>query len=679
MQINKVLFITLSNIGDVILTLPVLDSLRENFAESKITVMVGPRPKEVFKGNPCIDKLIIYDKHSPLREKIKLFNILKKERFNLIVDLRNSLFGAFLPARFRTLPFLVIPKKIKHMKDRHLYRLLNVTKGYQKLLEVTNKKSLWISPQDEEYINQILRENDIKEQDKIIVIAPGARSHIKRWDKDNFVQLISSFIKEFAAKIVLVGDQDDIPITKYIMEKSDYPLLDLGGKTNIPQLAALLKKSRLLITNDSAVLHLASYLNIPVIAIFGPTCEEKYGPWSENKALVKKEIYCRPCERAQCRLGTLDCMRLIKVEDVLRAIRNILLTTYDLQLTTYEKHFKRILIVRTDRIGDVLLSTPVIKALRQNYPYAYIAMMITPYAKDIVDGNPDLDEVIIYDKNQRHKSWLNSIKFSLNLSKKKFDLAIVLHPTNRVHLVTFFAGIPKRIGYDRKLGFLLTDRIKHTKQLGEKHELEYNLDLIRYLGIEPKDKTLFMTIREEAESWVEQLFKQKNIISKDKLLAIHPGASCISKIWPAERFAQVADSLIEKYGFKVLVLAGPKDISIAKDVINQMHYPAFNLAGKTSVSQLASLLKKCQLFISNDSGPVHIASAIGTAVISIFGRNQRGLSPLRWGPTGKKDRVLHKEVGCIECLAHNCNKDFLCLKAITVEDVLNTVDLMIKV
>ena len=99
-----------------------------------------------------------------------------------------------------------------------------------------------------------------------------------------------------------------------------------------------------------------------------------------------------------------------------------------------------------------------------------------------------------------------------------------------------------------------------------------------------------------------------------------------------------------------------------------------NLAGKTSISQLTSILKRCALFISNDSGLVHIASAIGTPVISIFGRSQPGLSPKRWGPLGKRDRYLHKEVGCIQCLAHNCQKEFACLKAISVEDVLKVAE-----
>jgi heptosyltransferase-2 len=667
-MINKILFITLSNIGDCILTLPVLDSLRQNFSQARITVMVGPRPKEIFQNSPYIDRLIIYYKHSRLRQKIKLFNELKREKFDMIVDLRNSFFGVFLPAGYRTSPFLFIPKNIKHMEDRHLYKIRNLRLAGRQANSKSQTKSIYISRQDEEYIDGLLKENAVTEKDGIIIISAGARSHIKRWAKEKFVDLIQNLVKEFKIKVILVGDKEDIPINKYITESLAFPVVDLSAKTTIAQLACLLKKAKLLITNDSATLHLASYLNVPIVAIFGPTDDKKYAPWSDKSTVVKKEIFCRPCEKAQCRFGTLECMKLIKTEDVFRQAVDQLNPNSKSQIPN---NCKRILIVRTDRIGDVLLSTPVIKALRDSYPNAYISMMVSPYAKDIVDDNPFLDRVIIYDKNSKHKSWPRSIKFAQNLKKKRFDLALILHPTNRVHLINFFAGIPRRIGYNRKLGFLLTDRIKHTKQLGEKHELEYSLDLVRYLGIEPKDKTLYMPIKEESEKWIDTLFAQEGIKKTDKLLAIHPGASCPSKIWPPERFAGAADKLAQNYGFKILLVAGPKDIILAQNVIKNMHNPAINLAGKTSVSQLASLLKRCVLFISNDSGPVHIASAVGTPVISIFGRNQKGLSPFRWGPVGKSDCFLHKEVGCIECLAHNCRKDFACLKAITVEDVLN--------
>jgi len=707
----KILFITLSNVGDVILTLPALDYLRGKFSDAAITVMSGPRAREIFENDPRIASFIIYDKHAPLKEKIRLFNKLKKEDFDMVVDLRNTLFGAFLPARHRTSFLRVIPKNIKHMKEKHLYKIPDSKslplsarpcltgrqaaggrQAGQTIIKIKND-SLYVSPQDEEYVKKILRENNIKEEDKIIVVSAGARSHIKRWGKEKFTALVPLLIEEFGARIVLVGDREDAPISKYIRQRLSYPVLDLSGKTTLLELACLLKKAKLVITNDSAVGHTASYLNIPVVAIFGPTDDLKYGPWSDNCAVVKREIFCSPCQKAQCEFVTLECMSLIKIEDVLRQVKNILVTKSPCLSGRQASHpacpagryvtksnvsFKRILIVRTDRIGDVVLSTPIIKALREAYPNAYIAMMVSPYAKDIVEGNPYLDEVIIYDKEHNHKSWMGSVKFALRLKKKRFALALILHPTNRAHLVTFFAGIPRRIGYDRKLGFLLTDRIRHTKQFGEKHELEYNLALLTYLGIEPEDKNLFMPIKTESERWIEDIFRQEGIKEQDKLLAIHPGASCPSKIWPNERFAEVSDKLIEKYGFKVLIISGPRDIILAQNVIKHMRHPAINLAGKTSVSQLASVLRRCRLFISNDSGPVHIAAAVGTPVISIFGRNQKGLSPTRWGPLGKKDKVLHKEVGCLECLAHNCTRSFACLEAISIEDVLCAADSIMR-
>jgi len=132
--------------------------------------------------------------------------------------------------------------------------------------------------------------------------------------------------------------------------------------------------------------------------------------------------------------------------------------------------------------------------------------------------------------------------------------------------------------------------------------------------------------------------------------------------------------------FKILIIAqGKENVAIADELAKNIRYPVINLAGELTLSRLAAALKRCAILISNDSGPVHIASAVGTPVISIFGRNQAGLSPLRWGPVGRQDKYLHKEVGCSVCLAHKCEISFDCLKAITVEDVLKSVDDVLKV
>ena len=330
----------------------------------------------------------------------------------------------------------------------------------------------------------------------------------------------------------------------------------------------------------------------------------------------------------------------------------------------------KILLTRTDRIGDVVLSTPAIKAVRDKYPDAHIAFMVRPYARDLVDGNPYLDEVIIYDKYKKHKNIFNTINFALGLRKRKFDIAIMLHPTNRVHLISYIAGIPERIGFNRKLSCLLTKKISHTKQEGKKHEIDYTLDLLKELDIEACDKELFVPVHENDIERVENLLEEHHVGEEVPLVAINPGASCQSKKWSPDNFANVSDKLAKEYKARIIIISDKANMKSASAVSDKMKYEPVNFAGKTSVGELSALLSKCRLFISNDSGPVHIASAVDTPVISIFGRKDPGLSPKRWGPWNKKSAVLHKDVGCDPCLAHNCKIEFKCLNSITSEEVL---------
>ncbi len=332
--------------------------------------------------------------------------------------------------------------------------------------------------------------------------------------------------------------------------------------------------------------------------------------------------------------------------------------------------YKKILIVRLDRIGDVLLSTPAIKAARDTYPDSHIAVMVRPYAKDIVEGNPYLNEVILYDRSGREKNLSGNLKFIDHLRRKNFDIALILHPTKRTHIITFLAGIPVRVGYDKKWGNLLTKKIPNVKQFGLKHEIDYTLDILKYAGIETNDRALYMPLKETSEKAISEVF-EKNGITKDSLIiTLNPGASCASKRWRPENFAKVGDLLARERGAKIIIISDLKDKPFADKTTALMKVAPLNLAGMTSVADIASVLKRSRLFISNDSGPVHIACAVGTPVIAIFGRSDKGLSPERWGPTGKRDIILHKYVGCAVCLAHNCKIGFKCLEAITPEEVL---------
>jgi len=332
---------------------------------------------------------------------------------------------------------------------------------------------------------------------------------------------------------------------------------------------------------------------------------------------------------------------------------------------------QRILVTRTDRLGDLVLTTPVFEALRSRFPKAHLACLTFLENRAVVEGNPHLNEVILYDKRGSEKGWFGNIRFAFKLARKRFDTIIHLHPTNRMHWVGWLARIPNRIGYRKKNAWALTQTLEDKKGEGLKHESEYNFDLLKFLGVEPPQKmALHFPLKEKDRLSLHFLLENLGLKREEPYVVLNPGASCPSKLWPAGRFAKLADALREKYGLQIVLIGTLADRHFAKKVKNCADEGLFDLSGKLSLGMLAWLLKDARLLISNDSGPVHVARAVETPVVSIFGRNRAGLSPRRWGPLGEGGRVVHHEVSCPVCLAHNCKINFLCLDVISVDDVL---------
>ncbi len=342
------------------------------------------------------------------------------------------------------------------------------------------------------------------------------------------------------------------------------------------------------------------------------------------------------------------------------------------------KKYNKILIVRTDRIGDVVLSTSVIKVLREAYPQSWLAFMLRPSVSDILIDNPYLNEVITYDKYHNHKSLLASYKFSQVLKERHFDLAIILHPSNRAHIITYLAGISERIGYDKNFSFLLTSKIKDEKAQGLKHEAEYNFDLLKLISVNSESRETHIEISKIDVGFIDQLLLEKNIKENDKFIVIHPAASCPSKIWPKDNFVGAIKQLLNNLKTKIILVCSEEYLTICQQI--RMEFPPGKVVifNNLELKQLAALFHKAALLISNDSGPVHIAVAVGCPVIDIFGRSQPGLSPRRWGPLDKKSIVLHKPENCQPCLAHNCQRNYKCLKNIEVKDVVNAAEKLFK-
>lgn len=281
-NINKILLITLTNIGDAVLTLPVALVLREKFPSARLDVLLGPRPQQLFKKISYFHQAIVYDKRVILREKIKLVLKLKKEKYDLIVDLRHSLFPLFIGARYRTPLLFRIPEQIRHIRDFHLRKL--------KLsgVEFTNFSSdnpFGVSSDEKEKIDELLADKGIYPEDKLIVLAPGANDKVKRWKAENFAWLSDKLTEQ--KKVILVGSKEDSKSIDKIVSLSVNMPLRLDGQLGLKDLAVLLKRCALFIGNDSAPMHISSLLGIPVVGIFGPTDVERSKPLSKKSRAIK--------------------------------------------------------------------------------------------------------------------------------------------------------------------------------------------------------------------------------------------------------------------------------------------------------------------------------------------------------------------------------------------------------
>ena len=305
--------ITLSNLGDIILTTPVIKVLSEEFPGARIDIMVGPNGKEIFERDPRIFKLIIYDKHMPIQEKRRLQLKLRRLKYGLVVDIRNTIFPILIGPKYRTPTIQKFPRHITHSKTRHLHRLTPL--GINKL---DANSYIHIPDEDVEYISRLLEEHKIS--DKIVVVNPGAKSHLKRWTPSGFAELCDKLIEDCAAQIILVGVKEDEAVINDIITRMKKSAHNFVGKTNTRQLAGLLKKADLLITNDSAPLHLGCAVGAKVLALFGPTDPKRYGPTGEFDIVINKKLFCSPCERAVCKYDY-ECMKLISPEEVIEAAK----------------------------------------------------------------------------------------------------------------------------------------------------------------------------------------------------------------------------------------------------------------------------------------------------------------------------------------------------------------------
>ncbi len=306
---RRILVVSQTNIGDVVLTCPVIDILHRDFPQARIDVVTGPKAVSLFADNPDFG-IKVFDKQAPLRQKFAWFKDLYQAHYDCVVDLRRTALAFFLAPRYST-PVISFDTRGVHKKDMHLNRLRQV---YDFDTPSQKQYTILTTKEDEQFFEGTIA--PALQGQRFIVIAPGAADSAKRWLPQGFAAVADHL--SGANKIVFVGDAKDAGIIDDIQGRMKSSSVSLAGKINLRQLALVLKKCSWVMTHDSGVMHLACYFNVPVVALWGPTDINKYAPWGSKSVIVRRNEKCLRCQDPKSK-ALHNCMSFIEVEDVINA------------------------------------------------------------------------------------------------------------------------------------------------------------------------------------------------------------------------------------------------------------------------------------------------------------------------------------------------------------------------
>jgi heptosyltransferase II len=325
---------------------------------------------------------------------------------------------------------------------------------------------------------------------------------------------------------------------------------------------------------------------------------------------------------------------------------------------------KRVAVRVTNWIGDAVMNTPALGAIRATFPDAEIVVIANPMVAELFSPHPYCDRVIVYDKKRAHQGMAGLVRFAGELRRERFDMAILLQKAMEAAIMTFLAGIPIRLGYrtdGRRL--LLTHGLPFADKR-HRHQSANYLDLLRPFNITGGDGRQRLYCTEAEIAWAD------SVLSAERWAAINPGAAYGSaKRWIPERFAEVGDQLAAEFNLRIILTGGPAEGEIGRDIEAAMGCSPLNMIGKTNVRQMMALLSRCSLMVTNDSGPMHVAAALGVPVAAIFGPTDHTATY----PLTEHYQIIRREADCAPCGARQCPTDHRCMELVSAEDVLKSV------
>lgn len=314
-------------------------------------------------------------------------------------------------------------------------------------------------------------------------------------------------------------------------------------------------------------------------------------------------------------------------------------------------------------LGDAVLALPALHSLRQAFPEADIQAVTRGWGPDLLTGHPSLNGVIPLPEARDLKALRTS---GANLKKRGFDRGILLTNSFSSAFLFYLAGIPERWGYARDgRGILLTRAVPFNSRDGILHQADFYLHLLRSLGIEPADFGPGLVSNEEDSAWAGAVLENWGAASGSPLVILSPGAAYgPAKQWPPDRFAGLARKLREEAGAAVAVVGEAGDNAAAALILEALDGHGLDLTGQTTLGRLIAMIRRARLVVTNDSGPLHLADAVGVPIVALFGPT----NPAATGPRRGPSAILKEEVPCWPCLYRSCPYDHRCMTRIEVED-----------
>lgn len=336
--------------------------------------------------------------------------------------------------------------------------------------------------------------------------------------------------------------------------------------------------------------------------------------------------------------------------------------------------FRNILVIKLRYIGDVLLATPALRAIKTARPQGKLTVAVNRGTEEILAHHPDIDDVLVVEKGPL----VAQLQFLSELRRRRFDCVVDLTDGDRSALLAWLSGAPVRIGFNeehRWRGLLYTQVAVPLAE--DPHRIEHDLAVLQPLHIQPNSTLPTLTISEEDERVADRILHEVGLLRQSttpRLVMLQPGARYWFKAWPEYRFVELADRLARNCDCQVLIGGDRGDVALAERICRQTRATGAVVAGRATLLQFAALLKRCALFVGNDSGAMHIAAAMRTPLVALFGPS----NPSEWGPRGGLADVIYKGLDCRVCFHPTCRRgEDSCMRLITVDEVYASAERML--